>query len=288
MLAAAAAFGLVIGLVIGGLGGGGGVLTVPALVYLLGLTPQDATTSSVIIVGISSALGIAVRIHGRGLDWRTGIALGVVGAPAAYAGSLLNHRVDPPTLLLAFAAVTILAAAAMLSANDTDGTDDTNDTDGRAPDAEAKRGGGPGRHTTTAVAVRPHTGRCRRLVTAGTIVACGAAVGLLTGFLGVGGGFIVLPVLVVVLRMPMTRAIGTSLLIILINSSVALVSRAGDVTLDWDVLAPFILASLGGTVIGHRVAERLSGAALIRIFAVLLLIVGVLVGADALRTLAMY
>ena len=117
MLAAAAAFGLVIGLVIGGLGGGGGVLTVPALVYLLGLTPQDATTSSVIIVGISSALGIAVRIHGRGLDWRTGIALGVVGAPAAYAGSLLNHRVDPPTLLLAFAAVTILAAAAMLSAN---------------------------------------------------------------------------------------------------------------------------------------------------------------------------
>jgi uncharacterized membrane protein YfcA len=123
---------------------------------------------------------------------------------------------------------------------------------------------------------------------AGTIVVCGAAVGLLTGFLGVGGGFLVLPVLVVVLRMPVTRAIGTSLLIILINSSVALVSRAGDVTLDWDVLTPFILASLGGTVIGHRVAERLSGAALTRIFAVLLLIVGVLVGADALRTLAMY
>jgi uncharacterized membrane protein YfcA len=290
MLAAATAFGLVIGLVIGGLGGGGGVLTVPALVYLLGLTPQDATTSSVIIVGISAALGVAVRIRGRGLDWRTGIAIGVVGTPAAYAGSLLNHRVDRPTLLLAFAAVTILAAAAMLSAKDTDDTDRPDDTDGRDVDVaadRAARGGPPGRPTTTAVAVRPQSGRRRRLVTTGTIVVCGVAVGFLTGFLGVGGGFVVLPVLVVVLRMPMTRAIGTSLLIILINSSVALVSRSGAVTLDWHVLVPFTLASVVGTSLGHRVAERLSGATLTRIFAVLLLIVGVLVGVDALRTLAM-
>ena len=96
MVVATAALGLVIGLVIGGLGGGGGGLTVPALVYLLGLTAQDATTSSVLIVGISSLAGVT-RIRDRSLRWRTGFAFAVVGAPAAYLGGVLNHRVARPS-----------------------------------------------------------------------------------------------------------------------------------------------------------------------------------------------
>src|SRR5919107_331641 len=114
MVVATSALGLVIGLVIGGLGGGGGALTVPALVYLLGLTAQDATTSSVLIVGISSLAGVATRLRDRSVHWRTGLAFGAVGVPVAWLGSVLNHRVGEPVVLVTFAAVTVLAAVAML------------------------------------------------------------------------------------------------------------------------------------------------------------------------------
>ena len=109
------------------------------------------------------------------------------------------------------------------------------------------------------------------LVRIGTVVGCGAAVGFLTGFLGVGGGFLVLPVLVIALRMPVTAAIGTSLLIMVLNAAAALASRSGDLAVDWAVVVPFTLASVVGTLLGRRVADRLSGTALTRIFAVLLL-----------------
>lgn len=264
---AAAACGLVIGLVIGGLGGGGGVLTVPVLVYLLGLAPHDAVASSTVVVGASAAVGVAVRLRARELDWRTGLALGAAGTPAAWAGSVLSQRVDRPVLLVTFAAVTVLAAAAMLLAD--------------APDDDPPPDRGPSGRTATAVATRPARGR---LVRAGTVVAGGAAVGFLTGFLGVGGGFLVVPLLVVGLRTPLHRAVGTSLLVIGVNAVTALASRAGDLSLDWPVLVPFALASLAGTALGHRVAGRLSGVVLTRAFAVLLLVVGAVVGVDAFRS----
>ena len=114
MLALAALLGLVMGAVIGGLGGGGGVLTVPALVYLLGQSAQDATTASVVVVGITAAAGVLARARAAGIDWRTGLVFGVVGLPAAWLGTILNHRVSQPTLLLAFAGLALVAAAAML------------------------------------------------------------------------------------------------------------------------------------------------------------------------------
>ena len=116
----------------------------------------------------------------------------------------------------------------------------------------------------------------------GTVVGCGAAVGFLIGFLGVGGGFLVLPVLVIALRMPVTAAIGTSLLIMVLNAAAALASRSGDLAVDWAVVVPFTLASVVGTLLGRRVADRLSGTALTRIFAVVLLLVGIFVGAESL------
>ena len=277
-VALAAACGVAVGLVVGGLGGGGGVLAVPTLVYLLGLAPHDATTASVVVVGLAALVGVAVRLPRRDLDWRTGLALGAVGAPAAFAGSLLGQRVDRPTVLLAFAAVTVVAGAAMLLSGDPDPDPDPDDPD---PDGAPA---GPGPRTGTAVAVAPRVRR--RLATAGAVAAGGAAVGFLTGFLGVGGGFLAVPMLVVVLRTPVARAVGTSLVVILVNSAVALASRAGDLSLDWPVVVPFAAAALAGTVLGHRVADRLSGPVLTRSFAVLLLVVGALVGVDALRATA--
>jgi uncharacterized protein len=277
MLVVTAACGLVIGLVIGGLGGGGGVLTVPVLVYLLGQTAQDATTSSVIIVGISSAVGVLSRIRGHGVAWRTGLALAAAGTPAAYAGSILNQRAGETTLLLAFAALTLLVGTAML----VDGGPCDDDPDGPRPgDGSAGVPLVPG---PAAVVVRPPGGRrlAAPAVAHGVkIVMCGAAAGFLTGFLGVGGGFLVVPALVIVLRMPMNRDVGTALLVILVNTVAALGSRWGATTLDWAVLVPFTLASVAGTVLGRRVAARLSGAVLTRTFAGLVLLVGLAVGAE--------
>jgi uncharacterized protein len=281
MVIATAALGLVIGLVIGGLGGGGGALTVPALVYLLGLTAQDATTSSVLIVGISSLAGVATRMRDRSVHWRTGLAFGAVGVPVAWLGSVLNHRVAEPVVLVTFAAVTVLAAVAMLveSRPRECGTGECGTGECDAPaDAASPSGGGGG----TVVAARPAVGRRRMLARVGVVVGGGAAVGFLTGFLGVGGGFLVVPVLVIALRMPLAAAAGTSLLIMVLNAASALASRFGDLSVDWAVVVPFTLASVVGTLLGRRVAGRLSGATLTRLFAVLLLLIGIFVGAESL------
>jgi uncharacterized membrane protein YfcA len=265
MVVVTAALGLVIGLVIGGLGGGGGALTVPALVYLLGQTAQDATTSSVLIVGISSLVGVVIRIRDRSLRWRTGLAFAAVGVPVAYLGSVLNHRSGQAVVLVTFAVVTVVAAVAML-------------LESRSPSGGEECVEPPAPAAGTVLVAR----RQRLLVRVGTVVGCAAAVGFLTGFLGVGGGFLVLPVLVIALRMPVTAAIGTSLLIMVFNAGSALASRLGDLSVDWTVVVPFTLASVAGTLLGRRVAERLSGAALTRIFAVVLLLVGIFVGTENL------
>jgi uncharacterized membrane protein YfcA len=282
MVVATVALGLVIGLVIGGLGGGGGALTVPALVYLLGLTAQDATTSSVLIVGISSLAGALTRLRDGSLRWRTGFAFAAVGVPAAYVGSVLNHRADQAVVLVTFAVVTVVAAVAMLvEGRRGGGAEECAETDDRDGSDPAPASGGA---TGTVVATRPTIERRRLLVRTATIVGCGAAVGFLTGFLGVGGGFLVMPVLVIALRMPLTAAVGTSLLIMVLNAATAFASRFGDLSVDWDVVVPFTLASVAGTLIGRRVADRLSGAALTRIFAVVLLLVGIFVGVESLLT----
>ncbi|WP_219417274.1 sulfite exporter TauE/SafE family protein [Pseudonocardia nigra] len=261
MTVATAGLGLLIGLVIGALGGGGGVLTVPALVYLLGQTAQDATTSSVIIVGSTAVVGTLARVRG-GIAWRTGLGFGAVGIPTAYLGTLLNQRVSQHVLLLAFAGVTLLAAIAMLLRSRGDDGDD--------PDPP------PGSALRTAVRTR------RQLAgTALKVAGCGVVTGFLTGFLGVGGGFLVVPALVIVLRLPMALAIGTSLMIITTNSVASLASRLGVAEVDWAVVAPFAATAIVGTLAGKLVSDRLSGVVLTRAFAVMLLLVGGFVAAQS-------
>jgi uncharacterized protein len=276
MMVAAAALGLVIGLVIGGLGGGGGVLTVPVLVYVLGLSAQDATTSSVIIVGTSAVVGALARIRCRGIEWRTAIGFGVVGIPAAYLGTLMNHHAGQSLLLLVFAAITLVAAVAMVLTGDNRG-DDVGV--GAAAAAGLERGG----RTGTALAVRPVAGRTS--VSSLTFVSCAIVAGFLTGFLGVGGGFLVVPALVIVLRMPMSTAVGTSLMIIVLNAASSMVARIGAIDLDYRVVVPFTVAAVVGTILGKRIADRFSGVALTRAFAVMLALVGLFVGAQSLLTL---
>jgi uncharacterized protein len=259
----AAVLGIVVGAVIGGFGGGGGVLTVPALVYVLGQDAHDATTGGVLIVGVTSLVGTLVRIRERGIEWRTGIAFGAVGVPSAYLGTLVNRHVDQPALLIAFACLTLLAAAAMLWRGDS------------AEDPPEPGGSG------TAVATR------HGVITSAAvkIVVCGVAVGFLTGFLGVGGGFLVVPALVVVLRLPMSLAVGTSLFIIVVNAASSVLSRTADLHLDWMVIGPFAAAAIAASLVAKRVACKLSGATLSRAFAFMIGAVGLFVAAESLATL---
>ena len=117
-------------------------------------------------------------------------------------------------------------------------------------------------------------GRTRRTVSVVvSFVVAGTVVGFMTGFFGVGGGFIIVPTLVLVLGFDMPEAVGTSLLIIAINSGVALASRLATTGVDWHVAVPFTVAALVGALVGNRVASRLPSAALVRWFAALLVVV---------------
>lgn len=284
----AGALGLVVGLVIGTLGGGGGVLAVPALVYALGQDARTATTGSIVIVGIIAAVGVLARLRGRTIDWRTGVGFGIVGVPTAWAGSLLNRAVPQPVLLLSFAALTLAIAVLMLvkggaSAQQADGAAvaETGAVAGGGP--APPTAGGPGTAGATAVLVAPARRSVARRV--GKIVAAGSVVGFLTGFLGVGGGFLVVPALTMLMGLSMPAAIGTSLLVLTFNSISSLGARIGHLDLDWAVIGPFAAVAVLGALGGKLVADRMSGAALNRTFAGLLVVVGLFVGVQSLLAL---
>ena len=265
MIAGALGLGLLVGLALGGLGGGGSVLTVPALVLVLGLTAQEATTASLVIVGTTAAAATVGHARAGHTRWRAGALLALVGAPASLLGSVLNRRADQDVLLLAFAALVLVAAAGMLLRARSGGRGPLP----RSPDAAPPAGGG------MLTATRPRT---RRVV---QLVAAGLGIGLLTGFLGVGGGFVVVPVLVVLLGVPMPVAVGTSLLVISLNSAIALAARVGHGVVVWDVVVPFTAAAVAGSLAGERVAGRVDAARLTAAFAGLLVAVAVAVAAQA-------
>lgn len=273
MLAAALGLGLLVGVVIGALGGGGSVLTVPLLVFALGLTAQEATTGSLVIVGLTAAVASISHARSGGTRWATGLLLAAAGVPAAVLGTRLNARVDQGVLLLAFAALMLVSAAGMVlrSAHEHD-----------AAHQPARANGSPaGTHSgTTTTAVRS-AGTIRTTSAVGRLVAAGLVLGFLAGFLGVGGGFLAVPVLVLALDLPMPAAVGTSLLVIAVNSGVSLAARIGAGHVAWSVVAPFTAAAIVGSLLGKRVADRLPTTALTRAFAALLVVVGLYVGARA-------
>jgi uncharacterized membrane protein YfcA len=272
------AVGLMVGLLLGVLGGGGGVLTVPILVYLLGETPQHATTASLVIVGLTALVGAVARVRSRLVDWRVGLVFGAIGIPTAYLGTIVNRHLDPPVLLLAFAGLIVVVATAMLVSTRRRGEPghDTSSPDPDGPLDQAPSGGG----TALAVEVRPS-----RTVTALKVVGSALVIGFLTGLLGVGGGFLIVPALVFALRMRMSEAIGTSLLVIAVTSAASIASRVGGAEFDWSVIIPFTLASIGATTVGKQVADRFSGDTLTRAFAVLLLLVAGFVTVQSITAL---
>jgi uncharacterized membrane protein YfcA len=246
----AIALGLVIGALVGLLGGGGSILAVPALVYAAGQDLPQAVATSLLVVGITALVALLPRL-GRGqIAWRIAVLFGAAGAATAFAGAAVN-RVLPPQLVLGlFAALMIGAGVRMLSEKPATGA------------ACATDGG------------RVNWRRCLPRTLAGGLV-----VGFLTGLLGVGGGFLIIPVLVVVLGLPLEVAIGTSLLVVAVNSAAGFAAHAGDAPLDVPVTIAFTAAAVVTALAAGRLATRLDTTRLRRGFAYLVFVVaaGILV-----------
>jgi uncharacterized membrane protein YfcA len=209
-----------------------------------------------------------------GAHWRagrvrvsTGIAFGLCGVPGSLLGSALNRDLDPDLLLLGFSGLVAVAAWRMLTGCP---------TCTRVGEQRDLAGDG-----TTVVLTR-HTLDTRTIV---TVVAAGTAVGFLTGLFGVGGGFVIVPALALALKLPMPQAIGTSLLVIAINSAVALTTRLATTGIDWHITAPFTIAAIAGVLTGGNVADRLNPERSLRAFAGLLIAVAAYTALRAITAL---
>lgn len=253
----ASPLGFLIGLSLGALGGGGSILAVPVLVYVAGQTAKDATATSLVLVTMTALVGIVPHFRAGRVRVGPGLLFGAAGIGGSVLGSALNHRADPNVLLLAFAGVMLVAARAMWNGGACKPTDPR----------PLPRSVSAAAAATTAVRADSRT--------VAKVLAVGSGVGLLTGFFGVGGGFVIVPGLVLALGFTMPEAVGTSLLVIVINSLVALSMRLGSGGVDWSVVVPFAVASLSGVVVGGRLAGRREPCPLQRTFVGLLVVVAV-------------
>ena len=263
--------GLLIGLSLGALGGGGSILTVPALVYVIGQGAKEATTSSLFIVGISALIGALGHHRSGRVRWSTGVAFGITGIAASFAGTAANRLVQPDVLLLAFAVLILVAAAGMFAKTRESGRRTAPD-DALVSAGSAPAPGSPAATTAGQAAPSGTDWNGRRIA---KVVAAGLVVGFMTGFFGVGGGFVIVPALTLALGMGMPEAVATSLVVIAINSGAALLFRAGTAHFDWAVIVPFTVAAIAGSLTGKKVADKLDARTLTRAFAVLLVAVAV-------------
>jgi len=225
----ALALGLAIGAVLGLVGAGGSIIAVPALVYGVGMGTAEAIPTSLLVVGASSIAAVLPRLRGQ-VNIPMALAVGAAGIPAAWAGTAAGRLVDQDILMMAFAAIMVLAGIRMLGK--------TRETTGPCSPTD-----------------RPAWRSCLPRA-----IAVGLLVGFLTGLLGVGGGFLITPALTLFLGLGMAQAVGTSLLIIVINSAAGFSAHATGFAIDWPMVlafaTPAILASLAAARLAHRLRDR--------------------------------
>jgi uncharacterized protein len=227
-----------VGMSLGGLGGGGSVLSLPMLVYIAGLGTREAIGISSIIVGCSAAAAVAVHARRGNVDWKTGCLFAAAGIPSALASAHVSNFVPPHLLLGSFAVLLVCVSLWMFFAQV---------------------------GTTTHPRSWP------------VIALVGAGIGLVAGFFGVGGGFVIVPALTGLAGLDLRRAIGTSLFIITINSVTSMIEHVNHNMLPLTTTAAFAGMTVVGALIGQQVASRMSTTHLRRGFAMLVLVVACLV-----------
>lgn len=245
MLYAGLAGALVVGIMLGLLGGGGSILTVPLLVYVMGVEPRTAIAMSLVVVGVTSTSGALLHARAGRVRWRTAFVFGAGGMVGAFLGGRLNPLLSPTLLLLLFAGVMVAASVAML-----------------------RRADPPHRHAALPGAPPPADGGAG--LSLGRILAQGVAVGALSGLVGAGGGFLIVPALALV-GLPMPMATATSLVVIALQCAAGLVGQLGHVSLPWPLTAEVLGVALVGSLLGGKLAGRVAPGALRKAFAVFVL-----------------
>jgi uncharacterized membrane protein YfcA len=227
LLALGLTLAVLIGVSLGLLGGGGSILTVPILVYVLGQGTHEAIATSLLVVGATSVAALVPHARGGRVRWRTGLLFGATSMVGAFTAGRVAHLIPGVVLLLGFGAM-MLVTAVMMMRNKTAAPDGSRD-DTKLPYAK--------------------------------ILLEGLAVGAVTGLVGAGGGFLVVPALVLLGGLPMRDAVGTSLLVIAMNSSAAFAGHVGSIELDlglaaW-VTAVAVVGSFGGAALAGKVPQHL-------------------------------
>ncbi len=247
---------LAVGLSLGIFGSGGSILTVPVLIYLLHHEDKVAIAESLGIVGAIALIGAIPYAKAKLVDWRVAMVFGVPGMAGTYLGAWGASFVAGYVQLIVFAGVMLLAARQMWKRSK------TSENQPRAPRIGAEAGSGTGsEHSRSAV----------------KIIADGLGVGILTGFVGVGGGFLIVPALGILCRMPMRKAVATSLVIIALKSAAGFWKYLGVLdsmgsSVDWQTIGLFSAIGIVGSFVGKSLNNRLNQNALQRGFAVFLVV----------------
>lgn len=228
MFVATVILSVVVGISLGLFGGGGSILMVPILVYVLGLPAHAAVALSLLVVGTTSISALVPHARASRVRWGTGLLFGAAGMLGAFGAGRIAHYIPGSVLLLGFGVMMLVTARAMLRGP----------SKLEAPAAEPKRLSLP------------------------KVLGEGLAVGGVTGLVGAGGGFLVVPALVLLGGMPMELAVGTSLVVISMKSFAGFVGYLGSTPVDPAIAIPIIVAAIGGSVIGSRLAFALSPARL--------------------------
>lgn len=238
---------LLVGTSLGLFGGGGSMLSVVIFSFAFGMSPKTAIAASLFVTGVSSSAALLARQKRLLGSARTGVAFGGAGMVGAFAGGRLAALIPESVLRTAFGAVMLLTSVAMLR--------------------HTPRAHGPGEQRANEK-TSAHTPR---------LVPLALGIGIVTGMLGAGGGLLIVPALVLRGRMPMKRAVDTSLFVIALQSLAGFLGHLAESSLDWAVVVPFTLTAMLGSVVGAVVARRAPPVALRRGFAALVLLVAIVV-----------
>jgi uncharacterized membrane protein YfcA len=235
--------GALVGFTLGLVGGGGSILAVPLMVYLVGVnSPHVAIGTSALAVAANAATGLLQHARDHNVRWRCGFMYAGAGIVGALAGSTLGKNFDGQKLLFLFALLMIMVGALMLRSRTAEGT----------PGAACNRRNAP------------------------KVLGYGLGTGAFSGFFGIGGGFLIVPGLIASTDMVMINAVGTSLIAVTAFGLTTAANYALSGLVDWALAAVFILGGIGGGYFGTRLAKRLSGGGQLKtVFAGLIFVVAI-------------
>jgi uncharacterized membrane protein YfcA len=248
MIALTVGLALLVGVALGLLGGGGSILTVPLLAYVAGMEAKQAIATSLLVVGTTSAVAAISHARAGRVQWRTGLIFGAAGMAGAYGGGLLAHYIPGSVLLIGFAVMMIATAVAML------------------------------RGRTEVGPADPH-----HRIPVPKVVAEGLIVGLVTGLVGAGGGFLVVPALALLGGLPMPIAVGTSLVVIAMKSFAGFAGYLNSVSIDWRLAAMVTAAAVVGALAGARLTALVNPDSLRKAFGWFVLVMSSVILAEEIH-----